>query len=162
MTQLLGGLAASILVLTGPAVAQEVQPPVSPPAAVDANAGAQPFPGTEMFEAFHGQAGIDRIVDDLVARNIKDPRIADIFKASDLARLRRTLKEQLCYILGGGCAYTGRDMKLSHADQGLTYSDFAALVENLQAAMKTEGVPFRVQNRLLARFAPMHRDMIER
>lgn len=56
------------------------------PAAADANAGAQPFPGTEMFEALlDGQAGIDRIVDDLVARNIKDPRIADIFKASDRA-----------------------------------------------------------------------------
>ena len=128
----------------------------------NANAGAQPFAGEAMWKAFHGQAGIDRIVDDLVRRNRSDPRIADIFRAADTVRLRRTLKEQFCYILNGGCAYTGRDMKAMHKDMGVQNADFNALVENLQKAMDTEGVPFRAQNRFLAKLAPMQRDVVER
>jgi hemoglobin len=76
--------------------------------------------------------------------------------------LRRTLKEQFCYILNGGCAYSGRDMKSVHADHGVTTAEFNALVEILQAAMAREGVAFSSQNRLLAKLAPMKRDTVTR
>ena len=88
--------------------------------------------------------------------------IAGIIAATDLVRLRRTLKEQFCYILAGPCDYTGRDMASSHKDHGITTREFNALVENLQAAMNTEGVPFRAQNKLLAKLAPMQRDVVTR
>ena len=39
---------------------------VEPYAQSNANAGARPFEGRDMWEAFHGQAGVDRIVDDTV------------------------------------------------------------------------------------------------
>ena len=113
----------------------------------NANAGAVPIDGKALWRAFHEQAGVDRIVDGLVTRNIADPRIGDIFKNQDLVRLRRLLKEQFCYILGGGCDYTGRNMKDAHKDLGLQTADLAALIENLQAAMREEGVPFMAQNR---------------
>ena len=135
---------------------------VEPYARSNANAGATPFEGRAMFDAFHGQAGIDRIVDDMVARNVADPRISPIFAASDLVRLRRTLKEQFCFILGGDCAYSGMAMAASHADLGLQPSDMGALVENLQLAMGAEGVPFAAQNRFLAKLAPMKRDVVTR
>lgn len=135
---------------------------VAPYVRQDANAGATPFAGDALWRAFHGRAGVDRIVEDMVARNVADPRISDIFKGQDLVRLRRTLKEQFCYILGGGCAYTGRDMTSSHKDLGLQQADLGALVENLQAAMRAEGVPFAAQNRLLAKLAPMKRDVVVR
>ena len=35
-----------------------------------------------------------------------------------------------------------------------------ALVEVLQDTMDAQGIPFRDQNRLLARLAPMHREII--
>jgi hemoglobin len=146
-------------VLAQPPAAEE---PVAPYTQSNANAGATPFEGDAMLKAFHGQAGVDRIVDDLVVRVRADPRIKEIFAATDLVRLRRTLKEQFCYILGGGCAYTGRDMKASHKDQGLQVSDFNALVEDLQGAMDKEGVAFRAQNRFLAKLAPMERDSVVR
>ena len=77
-----------------------------------------------MLDAFHGKAGIARIADDLVDRNKADPRIADIFKGQDEVRLRRLLKEQFCYILNGGCDYSGRAMKDAHRDMGLQTADF--------------------------------------
>ena len=135
---------------------------VEPYAVSPANAGATPVKGEDLFQAFHGKAGVDRIVDVFVDRNISDPRISDIFKASDLVRTRRTLKEQFCFILNGGCEYTGRDMTSAHKDLGLQESDMGALVENLQKAMDKEGVPFHAQNRLLSKLAPMKRDVVVR
>ena len=151
---------------TGPAAPTTRTPPgeepVNPYPSSNANAGARPVAGEALWRAFHGQAGISRIVDDLLSRSQADPRIADIFKAHDLVRLRRTLIEQFCYLLGGGCAYTGRDMRAAHKDLGIQQADMAALVEDLQAAMRDERVPFGAQNRLLAKLAPMRRDVVER
>jgi hemoglobin len=39
---------------------------------------------------------------------------------------------------------------------------FNALVEDLQKAMDKNDVPFHAQNRLLAKLAPMYRDIEER
>jgi hemoglobin len=136
--------------------------PVDPYPQSNANAGAAPFKGEAMLHAFHGRAGIDRIVDDLVVRINADKRISEILKSQDMIRLRRLLKEQFCYILNGGCDYTGRTMKAAHKDLGLQTADVGALVEDLQTAMNKEGVPFFAQNRFLAKLAPMKRDSVER
>ena len=124
--------------------------PVDPYEKSNANAGAEPFDDAKLFEAFNGEAGIARVVDGMVDRSLADPRIKDIFAASAIVRLRRTHKEQFCYILAGPCDYTGKDMASSHRDHGIANREFNALVENLQAAMNEEGVPFRAQNKLLA------------
>jgi hemoglobin len=144
------------------AVTPPNEDPVEPYAQSNANAGARQFEGQDMLRAFHGAEGIARVVDGMVDRNIADPRISDIFKGQDVVRLRRTLKEQFCYILNGGCDYSGREMKSSHKDLGLQTADFNALVENLQAAMRDEKVPYLAQNRLLAKLAPMKRDTVVR
>ncbi|MFN7054026.1 group I truncated hemoglobin [Hyphomonas sp.] len=136
--------------------------PVDPYEMSNDNAGATPLADDALFRAFGAEAGISRIVDEMVELCLADPRIRDVFMGSDLVRLRRTLKEQFCYILGGPCDYTGRDMASSHADHRITTAEFNALVENLQIAMSKEGVAFRHQNRLLAKLAPMHRDIVRR
>jgi len=136
--------------------------PVPPYVQSNANAGATPFKGDRMWKAFHGKAGVDRIVEAFVGYNRADPRIADIFKGQDYVRLRRLLKEQFCYILNGGCTYTGRTMAETHKDMGLQQADFDALVENLQRAMRREHVAFFAQNAFLAKLAPMERQTVVR
>jgi hemoglobin len=101
-------------------------------------------------------------VEGFVLLNLADPRIRDIFKGQDLVRLRRILKEHFCYVLGGGCTYTGRTMKDAHKDMGVQGADMGALVENLQRAMQAERVAFAAQNRFLAKLAPMKRDVVQR
>ena len=153
-----------ILALAAAAALQTVPPgenPVDPYVQSNANADATPFKGKAMLNAFHGRAGIERIVDALVERNRHDKRIKEIFDGQDFVRLRRLLKEQFCYILNGGCEYTGRAMKDAHRDMGIQTADMGAVVENLQAAMRAEKVPFFAQNRFLAKLAPMKRDMLQ-
>jgi hemoglobin len=115
-----------------------------------------------MAEAFGGQDGIRKISGRVVELSEADPRIADIFKAHDMARLRRTLYEQFCYILNAGCDYSGRDMAASHKELGIRMTDLNALVENLQLAMREARVPFAAQNRFLAKLAPMNRNVVKR
>lgn len=142
--------------------ATAVEEPVAPYEHVNTNAGAKPFSGDAMWRAFHEAEGVERIVDRLIALSVDDRRIADTFRGQDLIRLRRTLNEQFCYILNGGCDYTGRTMRDAHKDMGLQKADLGALVEHLQEAMRREGVAFGAQNRFLAKLAPMKRDVVER
>jgi len=138
------------------AMAQETAPPVGA-----ANpAGADPILGDGVYKAFHEQAGIDRIIDDFVGRITTDPRIAERFKAANLVRLRLELKAQVCYLTGGPCAYTGKDMKTTHAGMDLKNFDFNALAEDLQLSMDKEQVAFAAQNRLLAKLAPMQHAIV--
>lgn len=159
---------AGLAALAGPALAQQAphhmpgEEAVEPYAPGPENAGATPFEGRAMWVAFGETAGVDRIVDAMLDRSAADPRTAAIFHAVDMARLRRTLKEQFCYILGGGCTYTGRSMADAHDEIGLQASDFTILVEHLQQAMTTERIPFRTQNRFLAKLAPMRPDVVTR
>jgi hemoglobin len=51
-------------------------------------------------------------------------------------------------------------MTAAHKGLHLTNADFNAVVEDLQAAMETCGIPFAVQNRFLARLAPMQHQVV--
>lgn len=136
--------------------------PVDPYPQSNGNAGAPPYDSARLAADFGGQDGIRRIAARTVELSEADPRIANIFAGNDTVRLKRTLGEQFCYLLGAGCDYTGRDMKAAHEGMGVTKADLNALVENLQAAMREAGVPFAAQNRLLAKLAPMSRQIVER
>lgn len=136
--------------------------PVEPYEQSNANAGASSYDSAELVAAFGGREGIRRIAIRTVELSEADPRIANIFVAHDMVRLKRTLDEQFCYLLGAGCDYSGRDMRSAHADMGVTRGDLNALVENLQSAMQEARVPFAAQNRLLAKLAPMSKSIVER
>lgn len=113
-----------------------------------------------LFQALGGDAGITRIVDGLIDRAYVDDRIKAKFDGVKPAALKESIRKQICQLSGGPCVYDGETMKNSHAQLALTKADFNALVEDLQAAMDEQKVPFTVQNKLLALLAPMHRDII--
>ena len=127
-------------------------------ALLSSTASAQQAPS--LYNQLGEKAGITKVVDTFVGNIAKDGRINAMFGATNIPRLKMLLVEQVCEATGGPCKYTGRDMKASHAGMGVNRSHFNALVEDLQAAMSTEGVPFGVQNELLALLAPMYRDII--
>ena len=113
-----------------------------------------------LYHELGGAAGIRRIVADLLPAVQADARISASFDGVDLAHLAEKLEEQFCDVAGGPCKYSGKDMQTIHEDLKLNHAHFNALVEDLQAAMEMNRLPSRVQNRLLARLAPMHRDVV--
>jgi hemoglobin len=115
-----------------------------------------------VFEQFGGMPGMTALMDDFMLILLEDPRMRPFFEKVDHDRVKRQLAEQFCAILNGGCAYSGRDMKETHAAFAIDKADFNALVEDLQIAMNRRDIPFRAQNKLLSVLAPMHREVITR
>jgi hemoglobin len=106
------------------------------------------------------QAGIGQLADDFTERVFVEDRMAPFFKGVDKGDFKQHLAEQLCVVSGGPCVYKGKDMKKAHEAMDINRSAFNALVEVLQQSMDAQGIAFSVQNRLLARLAPMHRDIV--
>lgn len=124
-------------------------------------AHAQAAPAVDpLFEALGGKPGIARLMDDFIPRLAADPRIGSFFKKTDLADLKKQLADQFCAVAGGRCEYEGANMLKAHAEMRINKADFNRLVEVLQISMDASGISFADQNRLLARLAPMHRDVV--
>jgi hemoglobin len=146
-------LTAALLGLAPFAPAQ-AQAPAAPDSATT-NAGAD-----ALYRQLGAQPGLLRLVDDFLARLLADPRMAPFFKDINHQHFKAQLVAQFCEVSGGPCQLKGPDMKTAHAGIDITKRDFNALVEVLQLSMATQGISFRTQNQLLARLAPMHRDII--
>jgi hemoglobin len=117
-------------------------------------------PDSSLYQAFGEKSGIHTLMEDFVERLAADPRIGSFFKDTNRPNLVTKLTEQLCMVSGGPCTYSGAPMKPVHAEMNIGKTDFNALVEVLQKSMQTKGIAFADQNRMLARLAPMHRDII--
>lgn len=113
-----------------------------------------------LYQAFGEKAGLVKLMDDFVPRLQADPRLAAAFKNANVVNLKSQLVNQICQVSGGPCEYKGPDMKVTHSNMDITKTDFNALVEVLQKSMDAQGISFSSQNQLLAKLAPMHRDII--
>jgi hemoglobin len=119
-----------------------------------------PAGGDATYQGLGGQAGIKKIVDSFVPLIVADPRIKDSFKDTDLKNLSMRLEEQFCELSGGPCKYKGKDMKEIHDGLNITNAQFNALAEDLQVAMDQHGVAPAVQNKLVAKLAPMQKEIV--
>lgn len=122
----------------------------------------QPAKDDSLYRDLGERPGITRIVEGMLLNIARDERIVERFRRIDIQRLRDKLIEQFCVEAGGPCQYTGDSMAESHKGQNVSRSDFNALVEDLIAAMDQQGISVPVQNRLIARLAPMRPDVIEK
>lgn len=132
-----------------------------------------PYPEDSTYRALGGKDGIKKITDTFLELVLADPRIKDNFADFDIPQVNQRLQEQFCEYAGGPCKYTGkyrdktmdgvgtvRDMKSVHIDLKITDAMFNALAEDLQLAMERHGVSTYASNRLIAKLAPMQRDIV--
>jgi hemoglobin len=112
------------------------------------------------YDGLGGEAGIKKIVDIFLTIILVDPRIAEQFKELDQPRFVAKLAEQFCQLSGGPCQYSGKAMKDIHDGMNITHAQFNALAEDLQLAMEKQAIPNRIQNKLVAKLAPMQREIV--
>lgn len=113
-----------------------------------------------LFQALGGRSGLTILTDRFMERLLADARMRPFFKDTDQTHVKEELVLQICELSGGPCRRSGPDMKQAHDGMDITKGDFNALVEVLQDTMDAQGIPFGAQNRLLAKLAPMHRQII--
>ena len=113
-----------------------------------------------LYQQLGAQPGLTKLMDDFMTRLLADSRMNPFFKDVDHQHVKAQLVAQFCEVSGGPCKLKGPDMKKAHAGMDITKSNFNALVEVLQQSMDAQGIAFGTQNKLLAKLAPMHRDII--
>jgi hemoglobin len=131
-----------------------------PAAFAQSTAVAAPVLDDSLYQAFGAKPGLVRLMDDFMARLLADPRMNPFFKDVDQAHVEAELVDQFCEVSGGPCKRVGPDMKKTHAGFDIDKAAFNALVEVLQRSMDAQGIPFGAQNRMLARLAPLHREIV--
>jgi hemoglobin len=102
-----------------------------------------------------------------------DARISAFFDMTNHDRLATCLVRQVCGATGGPCRYgeeivdaepgikdVCRDMKKSHAELKIGYSDFGALVEDLVKALDGAGVKAADRDTILGVLGPMCTDIV--
>jgi hemoglobin len=147
-------LATAVLFARG-ALAQDAAPMSQESAAMAASAPRDPAL-KPVLEQFGGKPGLVTLMNDFMVNLMADARTRPYFADTDREHIKLELVDQFCVILDGPCTYTGNDMAKVHRNLGIDRAAFNALVEDLQKAMDKNHVPFRAQNKLLAKLAPMH------
>jgi hemoglobin len=114
-----------------------------------------------LFAQIGGEAKLTATVDTLVDVMLADDRINFAFAETDLSKFKKLLYDQLCEITNGPCVYRGRSMFEAHKKLDTTNAQFNALAEDLYIAFEKQGIPYRVQNRVMALLAPMQTEVVK-
>jgi hemoglobin len=115
-----------------------------------------------LYESMGGESVLRTAVDHFADNVQTDDRINFTFAEADIVKFKRLIFEQLCNLSGGPCKYTGRDMRTAHAKLSINNAEFNALAEDLYLALDQAGVPYRLQNKLMALLAPMQHQIVTR
>jgi hemoglobin len=117
--------------------------------------------GETLFDQIGGEPRLTATVDSLVEVMLADERINFAFAQTDLAKFKKLLYDQICELTGGPCSYRGRNMFEAHKKLNTTNAQFNALAEDLYIAFERQGVPYRLQNKVMALLAPMQPEIVK-
>lgn len=115
-----------------------------------------------LYDSLGGKPGIERLSARSVSLYMSDPRLHSYFDNINPDFLRARFVVFFCNVTDGGCPYHARSMAATHRGLHVDEAAFDAVVEDLQHALRDQGIPFHTQNRLLARLAPMERAIVTR
>jgi hemoglobin len=115
-----------------------------------------------LYESMGGEPALRAALDHFADLVVADDRINFTFAEADMAKFKQLLFEQLCNVSGGPCKYTGRDMRTAHAKLNINNAEFNALAEDLYISLGQAGVPYRLQNKLMALLAPMQHEIVKK
>jgi hemoglobin len=119
-------------------------------------------PAASLYARLGGEPVVTRVVEQTVRTIAADPHANQSLEGVNLAKLDAKIVVQICALAGGGCDYTGEDMKTAHDGMNIGQREFYALVEALRTALDENGVGEREKNELLKLLAPMKRDVVSR
>jgi hemoglobin len=124
----------------------------------------QDQPRTTLYERLGRYDGIARIADDYLKGVRADPQLSRFIGRStdSLVRARQLLKDQLCALTGGPCAYVGRDMKTAHGGLGITESDWALNMQYMAAALDKSHIAGSDKEQMLALIEGFRKQIVEK
>ncbi|QGX40575.1 group I truncated hemoglobin [Permianibacter aggregans] len=116
---------------------------------------------TSLYQRLGGEKGVQTIAERLIDHSSEHPETRRSFDKVDLVKLKQSLATQLCELSEGPCRYQGDDMRRVHKGLGISEREFYAMVEHLRVILDDMAIDTRSKNQLLAKLAPMKKDVVE-
>ena len=106
--------------------------------------------------------GISKIVDNVLANHLANPVVRTRFEhARDFEDLRKKAIEFFAAGSGGSEAYTGKDMRTAHAGMNISEQEYMAVMDDIMAALVSNGVDEPTQKDVLAIIYSLKGDIIK-
>ena len=108
-----------------------------------------------LFQRLGGTAGINELVEDIVALHMENPIIKARFRpVLETPERLAVIKGHLCAFLemgsGGTAQYKGRDMRTTHKGMNISAAEYMAAVDDILAALKKRSIDEQTQKDVLA------------
>ena len=114
-----------------------------------------------MYQQLGGQTGLDRLVDSFINQIGHDEQIIHYFEDANISHFREGFINHLCVLTDGPCEYTRDSMVEIHTGMQINEADFNHVVDLLINAMNEQNIDHTVQNKILAKMAPLRADIIK-
>jgi truncated hemoglobin YjbI len=96
---------------------------------------------SSLYNRLGGEQGVRKIVNDVLDKNLNNPRIMKHFQQVDMNRLRQHVFDFFSMGTGGPHQYTGRDMRTAHESLRITGKDFDLANDDMLEALRENNVP---------------------
>jgi len=118
-----------------------------------------------LYVRLGGYDAISAVVEDFLAELGKDPmfdRFGHGRAKTSLQRSKQLIKDQICSLTGGPCAYIGREMAPAHQGLEITQKEWDASVKHLEASLAKFKVGEKEQKEFMAMIDKLKTDIIEK
>ena len=115
-----------------------------------------------LYQRLGEEPGLRKIVNDVLDRNLNNPRIGHYFKKVDMSKLKQFVFEFFSMGIGGPHLYTGRDMRTAHTGMNISDEDFESANEDTLLALDENGVGPAEKNEVIAILNSMKADVIRK
>ncbi|WP_392344550.1 group 1 truncated hemoglobin [Pseudoalteromonas prydzensis] len=114
-----------------------------------------------LYQQLDGKAGLERLVDSFINQIGNDEQIIHYFEHANISHFREGFINHLCVLTNGPCEYTRDSMVEIHTGMHITEADFNHVVDLLINAMNEQNIDHTVQNKILAKMAPLRSEIIK-
>ena len=115
-----------------------------------------------LYQRLGEEPGLRKIVNDVLDKNLNNPRIGHYFKKIDMPKLKQLVFEFFSMGIGGPHLYTGRDMRTAHTGMNISEEDFESANEDTILALDENGVGPAEKNEVIAILNSMKADVIRK
>ena len=103
-----------------------------------------------LYERLGGEEKIRKITTDIFDKHLANEAVRPRFAVSNRDEAIRKASEFICMGTGGPQTYTGKDMLAAHRGINISEQEFVAVVDDIMAALVSNGVAEREQQEMLA------------
>ena len=102
-----------------------------------------------LYERLGGEDNIRNIASTILENHLANDAVKARYADSDPEKVIRIVTEFICAGTGGPQAYTGKDMLAAHKGMNVNEQEFVAVLDDILAALNSNGVGQREQEELL-------------